>query len=303
MKLTVREQEILNFIKRNPMASQDEIASTFSITRSSVAVHISNLMKKKAILGKGYIFNKASRERVLLFSNLKQIPEKKELSSISDYCHDLSQRIIYSLENHGIDVNVVLFENIGDENNSPMDVDYLRIGDNFVFSLQKVFERDFITEKIHSLASSDRKLWTIIDPELISSSLIADITDDESSIMNLCSAMYCHDLDEAKVLSLPLNTLLIICENLISAEKISRYIGRKDVAQKLIVGDREGQLFCIEEKSIQEIPFSLKRKLNLKKSMPVVFAALVFALVSGYSLRQAARMAVGTALKSEDDYR
>ena len=44
-------------LKKDPMASQEELAERFSITRSSVAVHISNLMKKGVILGKGYVFN------------------------------------------------------------------------------------------------------------------------------------------------------------------------------------------------------------------------------------------------------
>lgn len=52
---TEREQEILRMIAQNPMISQQEIADRCGITRSSVAVHISNLMKKGLIEGKGYI--------------------------------------------------------------------------------------------------------------------------------------------------------------------------------------------------------------------------------------------------------
>ena len=57
MRLTSREQEIVNAIKKNPLISQDELAEIFQISRSSVAVHISNLMKKGIIRGKGYVFN------------------------------------------------------------------------------------------------------------------------------------------------------------------------------------------------------------------------------------------------------
>ena len=57
MRLTSREKEIMEALKKDPMASQEELAERFSITRSSVAVHISNLMKKGVILGKGYVFN------------------------------------------------------------------------------------------------------------------------------------------------------------------------------------------------------------------------------------------------------
>ncbi len=53
--MTQREQEILNILKKNPSISQQELADSLGITRSSVAVHITNLLKKGQILGKGYI--------------------------------------------------------------------------------------------------------------------------------------------------------------------------------------------------------------------------------------------------------
>lgn len=53
--MTERESQILQWIKEDPFISQQEIAERASITRSSVAVHISNLMKKGKIVGKGYV--------------------------------------------------------------------------------------------------------------------------------------------------------------------------------------------------------------------------------------------------------
>ena len=53
--MTNREQEILELIRKNPMISQKELADSLGITRSSVAVHISNLLKKGFVVGKGYI--------------------------------------------------------------------------------------------------------------------------------------------------------------------------------------------------------------------------------------------------------
>ena len=57
--MTQRERQILNWIKENPMISQQELADKAGITRSSAAVHISNLMKKGYISGKGYIVRTA----------------------------------------------------------------------------------------------------------------------------------------------------------------------------------------------------------------------------------------------------
>jgi len=53
--VTQRERQLLRWIEENPMISQQELAEKAGITRSSVAVHISNLMKKGHIAGKGYI--------------------------------------------------------------------------------------------------------------------------------------------------------------------------------------------------------------------------------------------------------
>ena len=53
--MTQREQEILRLIEADPMISQQELADELGITRSSVAVHISNLVKKGYIAGKGYV--------------------------------------------------------------------------------------------------------------------------------------------------------------------------------------------------------------------------------------------------------
>ena len=58
--MTQRERQILLLIEANPMISQNEIAERLNITRSSVAVHISNLIKKGYIAGKGYVLRSDS---------------------------------------------------------------------------------------------------------------------------------------------------------------------------------------------------------------------------------------------------
>ena len=58
--VTQRERQILQLIEANPMIQQQEIADKLGITRSSVAVHISNLTKKGCIAGKGYVLRSGS---------------------------------------------------------------------------------------------------------------------------------------------------------------------------------------------------------------------------------------------------
>ena len=53
--MTQRERQILQLIESDPMIPQQDLADALGITRSSVAVHISNLIKKGYIAGKGYV--------------------------------------------------------------------------------------------------------------------------------------------------------------------------------------------------------------------------------------------------------
>ena len=57
--MTQRERQILKWIEENPLISQQELAEKAGITRSSAAVHISNLMKQGHIAGRGYIVRTA----------------------------------------------------------------------------------------------------------------------------------------------------------------------------------------------------------------------------------------------------
>ena len=58
--MTQRERQILQCIESDPMISQQELADALGITRSSAAVHISNLIKKGYIAGKGYVLRSGS---------------------------------------------------------------------------------------------------------------------------------------------------------------------------------------------------------------------------------------------------
>lgn len=55
--MTRREQELLSWIRENPLISQQELAERAGIARSSVAVHISNLTRKGLIRGRGYLLS------------------------------------------------------------------------------------------------------------------------------------------------------------------------------------------------------------------------------------------------------
>ena len=56
--MTGKEQEIYKLLAEDPMITQEELAKKIGINRASVAVHISNMMKKGVVLGRGYVISK-----------------------------------------------------------------------------------------------------------------------------------------------------------------------------------------------------------------------------------------------------
>lgn len=55
--MTSREKEIYLLIKDDPMITQEEIAEQLGISRSAVSVHISSLLRQRALRGRGYVIN------------------------------------------------------------------------------------------------------------------------------------------------------------------------------------------------------------------------------------------------------
>lgn len=103
--MTERELEILDILRNNPLISQDELAKQLMITRSGVATHIHNLMKKGYIKGKGYILNQDNFVSVIGGNNLDilGIPDNKLLSYNSN-----NGKIYYTLGGAGRNIAFAL---------------------------------------------------------------------------------------------------------------------------------------------------------------------------------------------------
>lgn len=70
MTLTQREREIIAFLRRDPLAGPQAIADFLGTTRAAVNVHLSNLAKKGAILGRGYILRQENAVVVVGGANI-----------------------------------------------------------------------------------------------------------------------------------------------------------------------------------------------------------------------------------------
>ena len=66
MNLTQRERDIVDLLRNEPLLDAAAIAGRIGATKAAVSVHLSNLMKKGAILGRGYVVRPASRSVVVV---------------------------------------------------------------------------------------------------------------------------------------------------------------------------------------------------------------------------------------------
>lgn len=66
MSLTQREQEIIDLLRGDPMLDAAALAVRIGATKAAVAVHLSNLTKKGAILGRGYLVRREAQSVVVV---------------------------------------------------------------------------------------------------------------------------------------------------------------------------------------------------------------------------------------------
>ena len=113
--MTQRERQILKLIEANPMISQQALAQALGITRSSVAVHISNLMKKGYIAGKGYVLRSGTFAAVIGGMNIDiggcssrpLVPADSNPGHVQTAPGGVGRNIAHNLSLLGIDVHLL----------------------------------------------------------------------------------------------------------------------------------------------------------------------------------------------------
>ncbi len=111
--MTKREQEILSLIKKNPLMSQNDLANILNITRSSVGVHIANLMKKGLIKGKGYVLGSdyavvVGASNVDIFGDVENIiMHDSNIGQISTSLGGVGRNIAENIGLLGVDVKLI----------------------------------------------------------------------------------------------------------------------------------------------------------------------------------------------------
>lgn len=259
--MTQRERQILQLIEANPMIQQQEIADKLGITRSSVAVHISNLTKKGCIAGKGYVLRTGSYAVVVGGVNVDiggrsfapLVAEDSNPGTVSTSLGGVGRNIAHNMSLLGIDVR--LLSAYGDDlNGERVAASCSELGIDLSHALRipgaTTSTYLYITdpEGEMALAVSDMEVCKKITPEYLSANLgllqnaqvvVADANIPEESLVflaeNLSVPLFVDPVSTAKAQKLKsiLSRIHTLKPNRIEAELLSGIaINCKDDAEK-----------------------------------------------------------------------
>lgn len=208
--MTNREAQIFQWISENPMISQEELAQRAGITRSSVAVHISNLMKKGYLRGKGYLLGDPNYFVVLGAANMDiggypdtaLIDRDSNPGSVSMSFGGVGRNIAHNIRLLGLPVKFI--SAFGDDPYATRLIEHLTgIGVDLTASLRTKDAQTssylFIADSAGDmqLAVSDMRIYEYLTPEFMA---------DKLELINRSRALF---LDT----NIPESTLHFVAEN------------------------------------------------------------------------------------------
>lgn len=320
MKLTSREREIVEALQKEPLISQDELALHFGISRSSVAVHISNLMKKGVILGKGYVFNKKVSIVVVGQVYLEiSIQEEADRTFIDMKYSGFGREVCKTLSGYGVTNQLITVVGNDDLGNSilnelqayEVDIAHIyrhpdkrtckKIVSNRGLRLEEGFaQKDFqqaIAAREWVASNCD---WLIVESEfteLLGNKMMSRA--DTTPV--LCGCWYGGG-------NIPdyLKSYNLLVLGTADFKECDFYINKgtelvETGTQNCIITDGSNNMVLVNEEGARDFPLPPNQSFNSSKDLPLFLAGLVHGLSAGYPMRQALRIASGAAHLNRDN--
>jgi len=320
MKLTAREREIVEALQKQPLISQDELALHFGISRSSIAVHISNLMKKGIILGKGYVFNKKVSivvvGQVYLEIKVQGDPE----DTLIDMKHTgFAKDVCKALAGYGVNTKLVTIVGNDDLGNDILnELQALEVDIAYIYrhpekrTCKKIVSNKGLClvegyrEKDYQQAIEAREWvasncdWLIVEPQFVEL-LGGKISGRADKSPCLCSSWYVSGripayLNRSNLLVLGVDDFqnydLYVNEGLELLEAGTR---------NCIITDGNNNMILLNGEGVRDYPLPPNQHFNSRMDLHLFLAGLVYGLSSGYPMRQAMRIASGTAHASGEN--
>ena len=325
MRLTLREKEIVDILKKEPLISQEELAGRLNITRSSIAVHISNLMKKGVILGRAYIFNERVSGVVLGQSGLELMVQDLggeggwRPARVDTRLSGFAYQVSCCLARFGMDVKVLTVVGVDEE------------GDRVIHSLQ---EQHVDTANIYRssqgrtshmvrLSHQDETIeycdvfghevfeqllevwewllfnceWLVVEPSL-QQMLVQKMADyDSDRLPALCSYRLLQSGDELPDYLAGFHLLALGVSREIQIETwLEKGLALLDSGlDNLVITDGFNRVVVCTRASTIDIILPPNQGFDIREGLEPFLAGLVYGLSQGYQFRQAVRIGSGIA--------
>ncbi len=314
MRLTLREKEIFEILKKEPLIAQDELARRFGITRSSVAVHISNLMKKGVILGKGYVINESASVVVLGESCINiDVQGENENTSIDVDYGGFAVEFSRALSNFGINVKVITVT--GKDNVSDVIISKLR-------------EREIDTSSIyrHPRKRSCRRIsinnvdgygecyswidyekaislsewvvfnceWLCVDPQFQENIIKRLLSKEDEKLPYLSTYRIMKSPEDIPEYLFSYSTVVLGVRS-DSLDLYAQKIQALSEHQNWILTDGSSRVIYFQDVKATDVLLLPNQIFSIEDRLPFLLAGLIYGLSSGYPLRQAIRISIGAA--------
>lgn len=321
MRLTSREKEIIEFLRKEPLISQDELAHRFGITRSSVAVHISNLMKKGVILGKGYVFNEQASIVVIGESCMRvRIKNQGEKTIIDADYGGFAMEISKVFADLGVSVKLVTM--VGNDDLAAILLDKLQKNDidikniyrhsmkrscrKVLLNAETAFEECFDLEDYKKAIESREWVafnceWLVVEPQFQELLYNKILHRNEEKLPYLCTCKYLNNPEEIPGFLSKYSSVVLGVDH---SENLDYYLNSaldllENGTRNCILTDGNSRLMYLSKQGIADFPLLPNQYFNSRNSLPALLAGLIYGLSCGYPLRQAVRIGIGTVAANE----
>ncbi|MGI5920263.1 MAG: PfkB family carbohydrate kinase [Syntrophomonadaceae bacterium] len=315
MRLTTREREIVEVLKKEPLISQDDLAQRFHISRSSIAVHISNLMKKGVIAGKGYVFNEqvsvvvvgecCTKVSISTRGDLNNVDindggfateVSEALSRFGVYVKlitvtgndDIGLRLVNRFRAHNIDISNIYHH--------PRRSCRLVLVDN-VLVYREGYTNEEYREAIEakSWVASNCE-WLIVEDQF-QEIIFNQILTREHNIPKSCTCKYVNGPQDIPDVLSGFSLVVIGVDNF---DRLDGYINRVNLMirrndQHFVVTDGKTNITCVNQSGVTDYAMLPTQNFSVQSKLPLLMTGIIYGLISGYPLRQAFRIGAGTA--------
>lgn len=320
MRLTSREKEILELLKKEPLISQEELAGRFGIARSSIAVHISNLMKKGVILGKGYVLN----EEVSIVIIGACCLSASVNSAGQGYSIDLdwggfALTASTILADNGMDVKVVTI--LGEDDQGTALIHLLqekkvdtstilrqagrRTSRRVAIQQEQYFEEGFGQEDYErAVHLRDWVIfnceWLVVEPFLQETIVRRAVKRDGEKLPYLCTYRFVQSPRDLPAYLSQFDLVVVGVEDAASIDFYREQILQtiSGGAQTCIITDGN-HIVYIQAQVEGEFPLMPNQSFLCRDRLPHLLCGLVYGISSGFPLRQVIRIAAGMAAAGE----